>query len=114
MALIPPSSIAFDAPVAVPSIHVGFPVSANGWLMPIEGAQKASALPLICSALIAFAFAFLVIAMFFAVGWHRGSTAIRDLEKAEQPEPVVEQVERRSIAISVVSDTEVFSSGKKN
>ncbi|KAF8751176.1 hypothetical protein RHS01_08738 [Rhizoctonia solani] len=96
MALIPPSSVAFDAPVAVPSIHVG------------------TALPLICSALIAFAFAFLVIAMFFAVGWHRGSTAIRDLEKAEQPEPVVEQVERRSIAISVVSDTEVFSSGKKN
>ncbi|CCO32483.1 hypothetical protein RSOLAG1IB_07224 [Rhizoctonia solani AG-1 IB] len=114
MALIPPSSVAFDAPASVPSIHVGFPLSASGWLIPIEGVQKEPTLPLICSTLIAFAFAFVIIALFLAVGWHRGSTAIRDLETAEQPEPVVEEVERRSIVVSVVSDTEVFASEKKH
>ncbi|CAE6450566.1 unnamed protein product [Rhizoctonia solani] len=114
MALIPPSSVAFDAPAAVPSIHVGFPVSANGWLMPIDGVQKEPSIPLFCSALIALFFAFIIIAMFLSIGWHRGSVAIRDLEKAEQAEPTVEEVERRSVVVSVVSDTEVFSSEKKN
>ncbi|CAE6445942.1 unnamed protein product [Rhizoctonia solani] len=114
MALIPPSSVAFEAPASVPSIHVGFPVSASGWLMPIEGAQKEPTLPLICSVLIAFVFAFVIIAMLLAIGWQRGRVAIQDFEKAEQLEPVVEEVERRSIVVSVVSDTEVFASQKKN
>ncbi|CAE6445930.1 unnamed protein product [Rhizoctonia solani] len=110
MALIPPSSVAFDAPAAVPTIRTGFPISASGWLVPIDGVQKESSIPLACSALIAFVLAFIVIAMFLAIGWQRGSVAIRDLEKAE---PTVEQVERTSVVVSVVSDTEVFSSQKK-
>ncbi|CAE6508626.1 unnamed protein product [Rhizoctonia solani] len=113
MALIPPSSVAFDAPAAVPTIHTGFPISASGWLLPIDGVQTEPSIPLFCSALIAFFFAFIVIAMFLSVGWHRGSVAIRDLEKAEAEEPTVEEVER-SIVVSVVSDTEVFSLQKKN
>ncbi|KAJ1299354.1 hypothetical protein OPQ81_000617 [Rhizoctonia solani] len=113
MALIPPSSVAFDAPTSVPSIHVGFPVSANGWLVPNDGVQTEPSIPLYCSALIAFFFAFIVIAMFLATGWHRGSIAIRDLEKAEQAEPTVEEFERSSVVVSAVSDTEVFSSEKK-
>ncbi|CAE6512566.1 unnamed protein product [Rhizoctonia solani] len=113
MALIPPSSVAFDAPAAVPTIHTGFPISASGWLLPIDGPQTEPTIPLFCSALIALFLAFIVIAMFLSVGWLRGSGAIRDLEKAESEEPTVEHVERRSIVVSVVSDTEVFSSQKK-
>ncbi|CAE7228871.1 unnamed protein product [Rhizoctonia solani] len=113
MALMPPSSIAFEAPAPVPTIHTTFPISANGWLVSIDGVQTEPSVPLYCSALIAFFFAFIVIAMFLAVGWHRGSVAIRDVEKAE-PEPTVEEVERSSIVVSIVSDTEVFSSQKKN
>ncbi|KAG8701790.1 hypothetical protein FRC11_011905 [Ceratobasidium sp. 423] len=113
MALIPPSSVTFDAPASIPSIRTGFPASANGWLIPIDGVQTEPSIPLFCSALIALFFAFIIIAIFLSIGWHRGSLAIRDLEKAEQAEPTVEEVER-SVVVSVVSDTEVFSSEKKN
>ncbi|KAH7323392.1 hypothetical protein B0J17DRAFT_723383 [Rhizoctonia solani] len=114
MALIPPSSIAFEAPTPVPTIHVGFPISVNGWRVPVDGVQTEPSIPLYCSALLALFFAFIVISMFLAIGWHRGSVAIRDVEKAEQSEPTVEEVERSSIVVSVVSDTEIFSSQKKN
>lgn len=44
--------------------------------------------------------------MFLAVGWRLGGTLVaRDEEKGEV---AVEEAERRSVVISVVSDTEVF------
>ncbi|QRV93405.1 hypothetical protein RhiJN_21423 [Ceratobasidium sp. AG-Ba] len=117
MALLPPpQSYDITAPTATPSLlstptpSLALPASANVWNTGLDFPHRAPTLPTSCAALIAFLLALAFIAAFLAVGWRRGSKAIADEEKAEVS---VQDVERSSIAITVVSDTEVFSAEKK-
>ncbi|QRV78626.1 hypothetical protein RhiJN_06641 [Ceratobasidium sp. AG-Ba] len=118
MALLPPpQSYDITAPTATPSLlsiptpSLALPASANVWNTGLDFPHRAPTLPTSCAALIAFLLALAFIAAFLAVGWRRGSKAIiADEEKAEVS---VQDVERSSIAITVISDTEVFSAEKK-
>ncbi|KAG9088312.1 hypothetical protein FRC06_002107 [Ceratobasidium sp. 370] len=117
MALLPPpQTYDITAPTATPSLlssptpSLALPASANVWGTGLDFPHREPTLPTSCAALIAFAFALVFIAVFLAAGWRMGSRAIvRDEEKVI----AVEDVERNSIAITIVSDTEVFPAEKK-
>ncbi|KAG8778322.1 hypothetical protein FRC12_025034 [Ceratobasidium sp. 428] len=117
MALLPPpQSYDLTAPTATPAAlstptpSLALPASANVWGTGLDFPHRLPSIPTSCAALIAFGFALLFLAVFLAVGWRMGSRAIaRDEEK----EIAVEDVERNSIAITIVSDTEVFPIEKK-
>lgn len=98
------------APVPTLPYIQAFPIDVNGWHSSLDSMPKMPTIPLACTALLALVCALIVCAAFMALGWYRARSAIARFDEEQQCVQEHEhEIERRSVVVSVVSDTEIFS-----